>query len=134
LERYFAEDFISALHILTPRIEQMLKSAFEQAGLPPVAVPSQRQFREQTFGDFLRREEVRRALGEPIWYYLNYALVDERVWNLRNEVAHGWISAVDCNRVTVQVVLFAILLLTRLHRASESPEEDSYTEEAEEAS
>jgi len=51
LERYFAGDFISALHVLTPRIEHILKSAFEQAGLPPVAVPNQRQIRAQTFGD-----------------------------------------------------------------------------------
>jgi hypothetical protein len=134
LERYFADDFISALHVLTPRMEHMLKSAFEQVGLPPVAVPSQRQIREQTFGDFLRREEVRRALGEPIWYYLNYALVDERGWNLRNDVAHGWIASPACNRAAVQIVLFAILLLTRLHRASQPPEEDTNAEEEREVS
>lgn len=129
LERYFADDFISALHVLTPRIEHMLKSAFEQVGLPPVAVPSQRQIREQTFGEFLRREEVRRVLGEAIWYYLSYALVDEKGWNLRNDIAHGWIASPNCNRTVVQIVLFAILLLTRLHRASESTDENSDTVE-----
>jgi hypothetical protein len=73
LERYFTGDHISAIHVLTPRIEHMLKSAFEQAGIVPIVVPDQRHIREQTFGDFLRRDEVRQVLGEDLWHYLNYA-------------------------------------------------------------
>lgn len=120
LERYFADDFISALHVLTPRIEHILKSAFEQAGLPPVAVPNQRQIREQTFGDFLRREEVKQALGDNIWHYLYYLLVDERSLNIRNDVAHGWIAAPACDRLQTQMILFTILLLTGLRRTPRS--------------
>lgn len=121
LERYFAEDYVSALHVLVPRIEHMMKSAFEQSGLPSVAVKSKRQIREQTFGDFLRRGDVRQIIGESIWYYFSYSLLDERGLNLRNDVAHGWIQESGCNRVSVQIVLFAILLVTRIRRPASMP-------------
>jgi hypothetical protein len=123
LIHYFSEDHLSALHILVPRIEHMLKSAFEQVGLPSVAVPNERQFREQTFGDFLRRDDVRKALGESIWHYLYFALVDESGLNLRNDIAHGWITIETCNRVTVQVSIYCVLLVTRLQ--SSPPEKPS---------
>jgi len=45
----------------------MLKSTFEQTGAPSVLVPNARQIREQTFGDFLRREHVSNILGKNIW-------------------------------------------------------------------
>ncbi len=114
INHYFADDHASALHLLVPRIEHMLKSTFEQIGAPSVSVPNERQIREQTFGDFLCREDVRNVLGESIWYYLNFALVDESGLNLRNDIAHGWIELGSCNRVTVQISLYCILQLTRL--------------------
>jgi hypothetical protein len=116
INHYFADDHVSALHLLVPRIEHMLKSTFEQTGVPSVAVPNERQIREQTFGDFLRREDVRNTLGESIWYYLYFALVDESGLNLRNDIAHGWIELESCNRVTVQISLYCILQLTRLQK------------------
>lgn len=119
VERYFAGDYISALHVLTPRVEHMLKSAFEKAGIIPVVVPNQRQVREQTFGDFLCRDQVRSVLGEGMWKYLHYVLVDERGPNLRNDVAHGWITAPGCHRVAVEIILFVMLQLTRLHRSTD---------------
>ena len=114
IAHYFAEDYVSMLHVLVPRIEHMLKSVFEQIGMPSVAVPNERQIREQTFGDFLCREDVRKALDEGVWHYLYFALVDESGLNLRNDVAHGWIRIESCNRTTVQICLYAILLVTRL--------------------
>jgi len=119
ITHYFADDYVSALHLLVPRIEHMLKSAFEQTGTPCVTVPNEWQIREQTFGDFLCRENVRNILGESIWYYLNFALVDESGLNLRNDIAHGWIKFESCNRVTVQISLYCILQLTRLRKNEE---------------
>lgn len=122
LERYLAKDYVSALHVLTPRVEHMVKSAFEQAGGPVLVIQSRKQIREQTLGDFLRREDVRKAFGEDIWNYLWYALVDENGLNLRNDVAHGWIRSSQCTRVSVQVILYVILLLTRLRQERDRAE------------
>jgi len=116
LSHYFSEDYVSALHILVPRIEHMLKSAFEQCGMPSVAIPNERQVREQTFGDFLRKEEVKKALGESIWHYIYFALIDESGLNLRNDIAHGWMKIDGCNRFTFQISIYCVLLLTNLRR------------------
>lgn len=117
LVHYFAEDYASALHVLVPRIEHMLKSSFEQAGLPSVVVPNERQIREQTFGEFLHRKDVREILADGVWYYLNFSLVDENGLNLRNDIAHGWITYEQCNRLIAQIGLYAILLVTRLRNS-----------------
>lgn len=114
INHYFADDHVSALHILVPRIEHMLKSVFEQTGAPSVTVPNDRQIREQPFGDFLYREDVRNTLGESIFQYLKFALIDESGLNLRNDIAHGWIKSESCNRLTVQIALYCILQITRL--------------------
>lgn len=127
LERYFADDHVSAIHVLVPRVEHMLRAAFEQAGLVSVVLPNQRQIREQTFGEFLRREEVRQALGEDIWTYLSYGFVDDQGLNIRNQVAHGWLKPEQCHQGLVQIVLFAILILTRLHRMSETAQRNPDT-------
>ena len=123
LERYFADDQISAAHVLIPRLEHMIKSAFEQAGVAPIVSPDRQRIREQTFGDFLCRDEVRGCLGEDIWHYFYYAFVNEHGLNIRNDIAHGWIHPEFCHRGLVQVVLFAILLLTGLGRKEESQAE-----------
>ena len=115
VERHFAEDYVSAIHVLTPRVEQLVKSAVEKKGVSPATVPDHR-IREQGLGDFLRREEVQRILGERLYLYLHYVLVDETGLGLRTEVAHGWIGFSSCNRLTSQLLLFVILLITQLCR------------------
>lgn len=121
MERYLSGDYVSAIHVLVPRIEHMLKSAFEQVGLPPIAVPSETEVKEQTFGDFLRRDGVRRALGDGLWTQLYYVLVDEQGMNLRNDVAHGWVSADACNRGVASLAAFLPLLLTFLVPSASEP-------------
>lgn len=129
VERYFAEDWVGAVHVLAPRIEPMIKGVFERAGLSPMVVPDDRRIREQTFGEFLAREEVRAGLGERIWLYIDYALVDGRGPNLRNEVAHGWIQQLECNQITTEVLLFIVLILTglKLVESADHSDESSKT-------
>jgi hypothetical protein len=116
ISHYFEGDYVSALHLLIPRIEHILKSAFEKLDIPLLVLPNEHQIREQTLGDFLNRDDVKKVVGESVWYYLNYVLINEIGLNLRNEIAHGWIKIESCDKYSVQVVLFCILLLTRLKK------------------
>jgi hypothetical protein len=112
LERYFAADYISAISVLVPRFEHMLKTALETLNIAPIAIPNERQIRELTFGDFLSRQDVRERLGEDVWHFLYHTLVDENGLNLRNDVAHGWLQLHHANRITANLVIFIVLLLT----------------------
>lgn len=113
VERYFAKDYVSALHVLIPRIESMLKGIFETIGVPTLAAHStQGRLLEVGFGEFIRRPEVRRSLGERIYTLVEYTLVNPAGMNLRNDVAHGWIEHAGCRRELVDLVIFQMLLLT----------------------
>jgi len=111
--RYFDEDYVSAIHVLTPRVEKVLKGMFAIAGIAPLAIPNHHRMSEVLLGRFLARPDVKRVLGDRIWLYLNYALVDEMGLNLRNDVAHGWIAKAQCNRYVAQLLIHILLLLTR---------------------
>jgi hypothetical protein len=114
LERYFAEDHVSAIHILAPRVEKVLKGMFEKAGLVPLKDPERGTLMEEELGKFLRKHpEVKDSLGERTWHYLEYVLINPAGLNLRNDVAHGWISKVRCNRYMSQILIYLFILLTR---------------------
>jgi len=113
VNRYFDEDYVSAIHVLTPRVEKVLKGMFAIAGVVPLAIPNKHRMTEVLLGNFLARPDVKRVLGDRIWLYLNYALVDEMGLNLRNDVAHGWIAKAQCNRYLAQLLIHIFLLLTR---------------------
>jgi len=113
VHRYFDEDYVSAIHVLTPRVEKVLKGMFTIAGLVHLAIPNKHRMTEVLLGNFLARPDVKRVLGDQVWLYLNYTLVDEMGLNLRNDVAHGWIAKAQCNRYLAQLLIHIFLLLTR---------------------
>lgn len=113
LERYSVGDHTSAIYILAPMVERVLKSMFKQAGLPPLSIPSRNRIKEQTLGSFLDRPEVRETLGERVWRYAHYTLVDPLGLHLRTSVAHGWLDFNQCNRQLAQVLIYILIVLTR---------------------
>jgi len=113
LERYSVGDHVSAIYILAPMVERVLKCMFKQAGLPPLSIPSRNRIKEQTLGSFLDRPEVRETLGERVWWYAYYTLVDPLGLHLRTSVAHGWLDFDQCNRQLAQVLTYILIVLTR---------------------
>ena len=63
LDRLFADDLVSALHILVPQFEDVLRSLIEKGG-GGIIRPRARQagWEFETFGSFLRQETVKQAL------------------------------------------------------------------------
>ncbi len=112
IERYFAEDFAAALHLLVPQLEDVIRGLFERAGVPPTKQSKGGNGWEfETFGAFLRRidKELRDILPTELRVYVERILSDPTGWNLRNQVAHGLISFGECNRVTTETVLHIYL-------------------------
>lgn len=117
IENYFAEDYVSAVHIITPRIENVIKGMFEQAGEVVLKADSgnSKTSLEQGLGEFLRQDFVKNVFGNNMWYYIENILVNPSGLNLRNDVAHGWITKSKCNRHTTQLLIYTLLLLTLFH-------------------
>jgi hypothetical protein len=128
IEHYFADDFVSALHLLAPQLEDVIRTLFERAGLPPAhPVKSGNGWQYETFGAVLRR--VDEALPEffpaDLRLYVERTLTDPTGWNLRNAIAHGFIKLHQCNRLHAETVLHIFLSFALFCELIEGKERDA---------
>ena len=124
IERYFAEDFASALHLLVPQLEDVIRTLFERAGLPSVQFSKDGQ-KFETFGALLNKvnETLPNLVPQELSKYIKRTLTDSTGWNLRNKIAHGMIRLDECNRRTVEVVLHLYLIFSLFQEISDSNSE-----------
>lgn len=115
-ERYYANDYISALHILTPQVEGVLRSLLWQQGLVVTGMTRDaRGIDADTLSGLLRRKDVQDALGpgNTLWRYLEIVLSAQDGLNLRNDIAHGLVKRAQVTKVTCVLVIHLLLCLTR---------------------
>lgn len=96
--RFFGGDFFSALHILVPQLENILRHILKQAGAEPFAIQSDMTQESQTLTVMLtkERENLERILGPAIVFEIEN-LFDYRAGPaLRHQLAHGLVSAGKC--------------------------------------
>jgi len=110
-ERYFSQDYVGAIHILTPQLENVLRHLLEELGQPTSKVKEDIII-EQPLDDTLRNQRLKEFLGENIFHYFKTFLTDHRAENLRHEVAHGLIDARSCTKRNVVTLIHQILILT----------------------
>lgn len=123
-EEYFAGDYTSAIHILIPQLEAVLRRFFHLAGIQVTSL-CRGGTRETGLTELLQKEEVKTVLGEDLWWYYHLVLVSPVGRNLRNRVAHGLLTPKECSFANTNLVLHLFLVLTRfaLRPKPESDEE-----------
>lgn len=125
LERYFAGDHVSCIHVLVPQIEHILRSILPRIGLPDTYIDDQGITRVKPLDRVLQTPAIKEALGEDLWMYFYTFLVDQDADNVRNDVAHGLIAWEACNEVTATVLIHLLLTVTifefRQSEPSKSP-------------
>jgi lysyl-tRNA synthetase class 1 len=87
-------DFIKAVHVLMPQIEQGLRAIVGKLG-KPVTKPHAKVADvgvAVNMGDILYNPELTEALGPDLTLYFLALYADPRGINLRNQVAHGLIK------------------------------------------
>lgn len=111
---YLSGDYVSALHVLAPRFEALLRDILESVDLP-VADPAKGG--TFTLGTLLNNEELRQAAGTDLMAYYEYVLRrPDRGLNLRNRITHGTLERDMMHRGTTELVLHLLLTLTRFYR------------------
>lgn len=118
LERYFSNDYPSALHILIPQLERTLRHMLESLGLPTTVLHG-KIIEEKTLGRILKEPKLKEFLGEDFLFYLCSLLTDKRGDNLRNDIAHGLITKERCTKNMATNILLIFLLLTKFNVKSE---------------
>lgn len=114
LERYYAGDYTSAVHILTPQLEDVIRHILPALGL---ATTSTRDGKEREkpldviLDDSGEHAILRQVLGDDLWCALRTVLIDKWGWNLRNQVGHGLVGEdeCDCLHATVLVMLYLVI-------------------------
>ncbi len=110
-DRYFAGDYVSALHVLIPRFEALVRDILNAAGRPTADLTTGGAL---TLGTLLKDEAFRGAAGEDLARYYEVALLMPGLgMNLRNGLAHGTLASENMHAANTELVLHLLLTLTR---------------------
>lgn len=113
IDRHFAKDYISSIHILTPQIEATLRYLQNSKGIRLLKIKGKDGIMDLELGNLLRDKETRILLGEDFTKYLEVKFTDPKGMNLRNEVSHGLLPYEEFNHVKSLSVIVAIMLLAQ---------------------
>ncbi|MDD9783130.1 DUF4209 domain-containing protein [Priestia megaterium] len=114
VERLFEKDYISSLHILVPQFEDVIRGFFHKLGFVTTSIKKGTAQHEQTFNEFLERQDIKEVLPERTHKYIQILMVEQTGSNLRNKIAHGLINSSECNLMNNILVLHLYLVLTTL--------------------
>jgi hypothetical protein len=111
LEAYFVGDYLVAIHLIIPQIEEAIRNIIEAGGGNVMKLSKNGTYQLRTFDEILRDKIITKSLGEDFATYFRVLFTDPRGWNLRNDVCHGIADEEVFNSDTADRVLHALLCL-----------------------
>ena len=112
IKAWFERDFIKAVHILVPQVEHGLRQIVAKIGKPVTKadrnVPGVST--AKNMGDILFDKEITDVVGPDLTLHLLALYTDPRGWNVRNEIAHGLLSADEISQNLAQWVVHTLLV------------------------
>ncbi|MGA2904771.1 MAG: DUF4209 domain-containing protein [Candidatus Korobacteraceae bacterium] len=106
------EDYVKAIHVLIPQIENSLRELLKLLDIPISKTAEDGGFDFKNMNDVLHDPRVRETLDERLWYFLKVLYTDKRGMKLRNLVAHGVAPLAVFNRPTAALVIQSVAFLT----------------------
>ncbi|MEH7298524.1 MULTISPECIES: DUF4209 domain-containing protein [Bacillus] len=119
MKNFFEGDYISSVHILVPQFESTLRRLFSNAGFPTTSIKKGTAQHEETFNEFLNREDIKSSLGNDIHKLIQIVMVEQAGLNLRNQIAHGLINFSSITKAQCLLVIYLFLVLTRFETSNE---------------
>jgi len=120
LSAYLNGDFLKAIHVLIPQVEESLRNFLALIGIPPVKnVPRHPGITDvKSMNNVLEDARVREKLPEDVWRYLTVLYVDRIGFNLRNDLAHGLMPLEAFNGIIANWVFHSLLILSPIRITS----------------
>jgi hypothetical protein len=109
---YAAGDYVKAIHVLIPQVENSLRELLKLLDLPTTKNDDEGGFELKNMNHVLHDEVVQASLDERLWRFLKVLYTDKRGFNLRNIVMHGIAEPKDFNQANAALVLQSVMLLT----------------------
>jgi hypothetical protein len=119
LKAYLEGDFLKAVHVLVPQVEQALRNLLTLIRVSPNKTVRGNSgiLDVKSMGNALEDKTLRNVLPENVWRYLTVLYVERRGINLRNDLAHGLVSHSAFTQ-TLSDRVFHSLLVMSLVRAT----------------
>lgn len=114
LRAYLAGDWLVAIHMLVPQIEDTVRRLVGMTGGQTMKKGRNDGLLLRNLDELLRDERAEQVLGADATFYLRVLLTDQRGWNVRNDVAHGITPLEQFNAGPADRLFHALLLLGSL--------------------
>lgn len=111
IEAYLNEDYISALHLLIPQIEESIRKIVEINGGSVLYSTKGGSFNYRTLDTLLKSDQFKKIFGEDGSLYLRVLYTHPLGWNLRNKVCHGICNPEIFDRVRADRVFHSMLYI-----------------------
>jgi lysyl-tRNA synthetase class 1 len=127
LTAYEQEDFVKAIHVLVPQIEDILRNFLGHLGRPALKTVRNHPgiMDAKSMNDILSDQVVRDVLTENLWRYLEVVYIDKRGLNLRNDLAHGLLAPNAFNRHVADRVFHTLLALGLMRATKTKPDSEN---------
>lgn len=118
LERYFAGDFVSCLHILIPLFEEIIINVCDMLGIDIIALNQPKKWNKEVStqdrvlgSNIILSPEFKKHRGEDIPEQIDFIMFNPLGFRLRHKVAHWEILFWECNFENCNLILFLFFTL-----------------------
>lgn len=92
----YERDFVTALHLLVPQIEHMVRVHLKEAGAQTTNLDKDGIENENGMNTLMELPEAEQVFGKDLAFELKSLFCDAFGPNLRNELAHGLLDEAEC--------------------------------------
>ncbi len=110
----FHGDFVVAAHLLIPQIENSIRYVLESNGVDVSNLKSDMTQPVKTLGALFDLPATAEIFGEEMCFELRGCLIEKNGYDIRNKVAHGFITANGCASGATLTVWWLVLRLCLL--------------------
>jgi len=111
IDFYISEDYISFMHLIIPRIENILRNFLESLGGSVIGRIRNDGFNYKILSDILKEDLIEETFTKDLILYLKIVLSENLGLNLRNELSHGIIDVRKCNEENSSIAFHTLLFL-----------------------
>lgn len=115
INRYFAEDYVSSLHILIPQFENIFLYVSGLVGIDIVALNRGIEVSTQLktlSSEYLTSTAFQDKWGRDLCEQIKFVLFEPLGYTLRHKIAHGQISKKECTLSNANLILYFFLVLS----------------------
>lgn len=111
----FEGDFGSAIHLLAPQVENMIRQLLKRKGLVTTHTDQKGIENEMGLSSLVSMNGAREILGDDLWFELQAVFTDSLSTNFRNEVGHGLLDDETSNSLYSVYAWWMVLRLVILN-------------------